>query len=303
MESIFNEAKTQAEKLLSLLKEGNGLLPKRIVPRNLLRQGFTVYKGIVAPIKAVSHKYLFDDFEAPFLIAYIALFEKLIDENSSVLNEFSFRTLLEMGSEDSFIILDKRVEKNDKKIFILVSLLADYSSIETSMRTMFNDWLTKLFDEHEHFIEQMLPEKDLLFLKELKDLLNQNSIDLDRFTVLLKEARELRNKVKANILNKYKQKRVFSLNDMYKRIKSGESHMLHGNAFLILNRLNQQSEENHLFRVFAYLTISGTDMLNHLSGFLDNKSYSQKVDEFNKEHSDFKKRFKIAWEKSNGKKY
>lgn len=298
MVSIFEEAKIQAEKLLSLLKEANGLLPKRIVPSNLLRQGFTVYKGIVAPIRSVSHKYLFDDFEAPFLEAYIALFEKLIEEKSSVLNEFSFRTLLEMGSEDSFIILDKRVEKDDKKIFILVSLLADYSSIETSMRSMFNDWLTKLFDEHEEFIKQMLTEKDFRSLKELKNLLNNTTIDLDRFTILLKEIRELRNKVKANILNKYKQKRVFALNDMYKRMKSGEAHMLHGNAFLIIHRMNQQSDENHLFRIFAYLAISGTDMLNHLSGFLNHKDFSQKVDEFNKEHDEFKKRFKIAWEKS-----
>lgn len=193
---IFEEANTQAGKLLSLLKEGNGLLPKRIVPHDLLRQGFTLYRGIVAPIKSVSHKYLFDDFEVPFLEAYIALFDKLIVENSSVLNEFSFRTLLEMGSEDSFIVLDKRVGKDDKKIFVLVSLLADYSSIETSMRSVFNAWLTKLFDEHKKFIEQALSERDFNSLKELKDLLNNSSIDLDRFTILLKEVRELRNRVK-----------------------------------------------------------------------------------------------------------
>ena len=298
MDSIFEEAKIHAEKLLSFLKEGNELLPKRLVPRDLLKQGFTLYKGVVTPLNSVSHKYLFDDFEAPFLEAYIALFEKLIEQNSSVLNEFSFRTLLEMGSEDSFIILDKRVEKDDKKIFILVSLLADYSSIETSMRIIFNVWLTKLSDEHEEFIKQMLPEKDFISLKELKNLLNDTSIDLDKYTILLKEVRELRNRVKANILNKYKQKKVFALNDSYKRMKSGESHMLHGNAFLVIHRMNQQSNENHLFRVFAYLTISGTDMLNHLSGFLDNKSYSQKIDKFNKELKDFKERFKKAWENS-----
>lgn len=298
MENIFKEAEIQAEKLLYLLKDGNELFPKRIVPIDLLKQGFTVYRGVVTPIKSVSHKYLFDDFEAPFIEAYIALFEKLIEEKDSATNEFSFRTLLEMGSEDSFIILDKRVEKDDKKIFILVSLLADYSSIETSMRSIFNAWLTKLFNEHKEFIKQALPEKAFTLLKELKDLLGNSSIVLDRFTVLLKDVRELRNKVKANILNKYKQKKIFALNDMYKRMKSGESHMLHGNAFLIINRMNQQSEENHLFRVFAYLAISGTDMLNRLSGFLGNKNYSQKVNEFNKKHSDFKLKFRIAWEKS-----
>lgn len=81
-------------------------------------------------------------------------------------------------------------------------------------------------------------------------------------------------------------------------MKSGEAHMLHGNAFLIIHRINKQSDENHLFRVFAYLGISGTDMLNRVSGFLDDKSYSQKIGAFNKDHEEFKKRFKIAWEKS-----
>ena len=298
MDIIFREAKLQAEKLLSLLKEGNKLLPKRIVPTELLRQGYTFYKGIVAPTKSVSHRYLFDDFEAPFLEAYIALFAKLVEENSSVSNEFAFRTLLEMGSEDSFIILDNRVEKDDKKLFVLVSLLADYSSIETSMRNIFNEWLTKLYQENEKFLKLMLPEEDIKILEDLKDLLKNSTIELDRYTILLKKARQLLSKVKANLLEKYKQKKVFELNDMYKRMKSGEAHMLHGNAFLIINRMNQQSVENHLFRVFAYLTISGSDMLNRLSSFLGNKDFSKKVEEFNKEHDEFKKVFKLAWEKS-----
>lgn len=300
MDNIFGEAKLQAEKLLSLLKEGNKLLPKRLVPTELLRQGYTLYKGIVAPTNSVSHRYLFDDFEAPFLEAYIAIFGKLVEESSSVSNEFAFRTLLEMGSENSFIILDKRVEKDDKKLFVLVSLLADYSSIETSMRSIFNEWLTKLYQENEEFLKLMLLEKDIKILEELKDLIKNTNIDLDRYTILLKKVRQLLSKVKTNLLNKYKQKKVFALNDMYKRAKSGEAHMLHGNAFLILNRMNQQSAENHLFRVFAYLIISGNDILNHLSSFLGNQDFSKKVEEFNKEHDEFKKRFKLAWENSKG---
>lgn len=298
MDSIFDEAKIQAETLLSLLKEGNDMLPKRIVPKDLLKQGYTLYKGIVAPLKSVSHKYLFDDFESPFLDAYISLYEKLIEERASVSNEFSFRTLLEMGSEDSFIILDKRVEKSDRRLFILASLLADYGSIETSMRTLFYEWLNKLYSENKEFLQQKLSVQDFQTLGELNDFLKNTNIDLDQYTLLLRKARELRNKVKAGILNKHKQKKVYALNNMYKRMKSGESHMLHGNAFLIIHRMNQQSEENHLFRVFAYLAISGTDMLNHLSGYLENKTFSQNVAEFNEQHDEFKKRFKVAWEKA-----
>ncbi len=298
MNNIFDEAKMDAEEFVSLLREGNNLLPKRIVPKELLKQGYTLYKGIVAPLRSVSHKYLFDDFESPFLEAYIALYGKLIEERLSVSNEFSFRTLLEMGSEDSFILLDKRVEKDDRKLFILVSLLADYSSIETSMRNLFYEWLDKLYNEHKEFLQEVLSEKDFQSLGELTNLLKNTNLDLDQYTLLLRKVRELRNKVKADILNKYKQKKMFELNDMYKRMKSGEAHMLHGNAFLIIHRMNQQSEENHLFRVFAYLTISGTDILNRLSDFLANKAFSQKVVEFNKQHDEFKKRFREEWEKA-----
>ncbi len=298
MDNIFGEAKLQAEKLLSLLKEGGELLPKRMVPTGLLRQGYTLYKGIVAPTKSVSHRYLFDDFEAPFLEAYIGLFAKILDENSSISNEFAFRTLLEMGSEDSFIIFDKRVKQEDKKLFVLISLLADYSSIETSMKNLFNEWLAKLYQENKEFLKLALPEEDIKILGELKKLLENSNIELDRYTILLKMVRQLLNKVKANLLNKYKQKKVFELNDMYKRMKSGEAHMLHGNAFLIINRMKQQSVENHLFRVFAYLTISGTDILNRLSSFLGNKDFSKKTEEFNKKNDEFKKGFKLAWEKS-----
>jgi len=298
MENIFVEAKSKAEKLLSLLTEGKKLLPKRRVPTELLRRGYTLYKGFVTPTGTVSHRYLFDDFEVPFLEAYIVLFKKLIEESPSASNEFSFRTLLEMGSENSFIIFDKNVEKDDKKLFILVSLLADYSSVETNMREFFNNWLIKLFQEHEAFLKSRLKQNDFNMLTELKELIDVPRIPLDRYTILLKQARQLLSKVKADILNKYSQKKVFNLTDGYKRMKSGESHTLHGNAFLIIHRMNQQSNENHLFRVYAYLTISGTDMINRLSSFLNNQNYSKKVEQFNKEHDEFKKRFKLAWEKA-----
>jgi hypothetical protein len=297
-EEIFNESRLEVEKLLALMEEGRSLFPKRLVPEVLLQQGLTYYKGLVVPTSSVSHKYLYDDYEVPFLEGFIALFKKLLEDASSVSNEFAFRTLLEMGSENSFIILDKRVDKDDKKLFILVSLLADYSSIETSMRTIFNEWLTKLYQENVKFLRLRLSEGDIKTLEELIILLKNAKIDFDQYTILLKSVRQLLSKVKSDLLNKYNQKKVFGLNDGYKRMKSGEAHMLHGNAFLIMNRMKQQSKENHLFRVYAYLTISGIDLLNCLSSFLNNQNFSKKVEDFNKEHNVFKLKFKSAWEKT-----
>lgn len=296
MEKIFIDAKSILEEMLILLRKGRDLLPQKRVPIELLKQGFTNYKGVITPTKTVSHRYLFDDFETPFLEAYIALFRKLLEEHVNISNEFAFRTLLEMGCEDSFIIFDKIVENDDKKLFILILLLADYSSIETNERALFNGWLIKLFQENIVFLKSRISKSDFNSLIEFKNLLHEQTIPLVRYTILLKIARQLVSKVKSVILNKYAQKKIFGLSDTYKRMKSGESHMLHGNAFLILDRMSNQPVENHEFRVFAYLTIAGTDILNRLSGFLNDGRFTEKTDCFMKKLNDFKPKFNSEWE-------
>lgn len=296
--SIFDEADLQARKLLDLLEEGNNLFPKQLVPKKLLTEGMTYYKGIITPLGNVSYKYLYDDFEQPFLIAYIDLFGKILEEKLSVSNEFAFRTLAEMGSEDSFVLFDPRVDEEDKRLFKLLSLLADYSSIETSMRSIFNEWLNKLFEEHKAFLESKLSKGDFATLEELRIVIGEANVDVNKYTVLIKRVRQLFSRVKSDILNKYARKKIMQLSDGYKRMKSGESHMLHGNAFLIINRMRQQTKENHLFRVFAYLAISGNDMIVRLASFLKDDKFSEKVDVFLREHESFKKKFSYAWGES-----
>ncbi len=132
MNDIFSEAKSQAEKLLTLLIEGEGLLPERLVPKELLKQGYTLYKGFTVPTASVSHKYLFDDYEAPFLAAYIELFRKLVEECTNVTNEFSFRTLLEIGSENSLTSNDERLFPQifqELAVKILLAMAADTLTI------------------------------------------------------------------------------------------------------------------------------------------------------------------------------
>lgn len=292
---ILDEAKVEAEELLQLLIEGSKLFPKELVPKALLGIGYTYYKGVVVPLSSISYKILYDGYEVSFLEGYISMFRKILEENDSISNEFSFRTLLEMGSENSFFLLSPQVEKDDKKLFTLLSLLADYSSIETSMRLVFYDWFNKLYNEYEIFLKSNLSENDVKILEEMRNLLKESSPDLDKYGRLLKGERQLFSKAKSDLLNKYARKKIFQLSDGYKRMKSGEAHMLHGNAFLILNRMSQQSQENHLFRVFAYLTISGVDLLNRLSEFLGNEDFSKKVEEFNEKHNKFKVKFSSAW--------
>lgn len=297
MESVISEAQSILHELLFLLEEGFKLLPHNNVPKELRQAGYTLYKGVITPEKIVAHKYLFDYFESPFLIGYIALFKALLNEHESVSNEFAFRTLLEMGCENSFILFNKAVDPSDKKIFILATLLADYSSIETSERKIFNKWLINLFNEHKTFLNTNLSKQDYEDVDKLVKLLQLSAIPLDQFTKQIKIVRQLINKLKSSIMNKYEQTGIFKLTDTYKRMKSGEAHMLHGNAFLILDRMGQQSHANHVFRVLAYLTISGVDLLNMLPGFLKNDQYSKKVSEFMTRQAEFRKRFQSEWAK------
>lgn len=291
---IFQESQEQAEKLLTLLSEGFTLFPKKLVPKELIRKEYTYYKGFIAPIPSVSHRYLYDDYEAPFLDAYISLFKKILEERESFTNEFAFRTFLEMGVENSFIIFDQKVSKDDKKLYILTSLLADYASIDTSMRGMFKNWFNKLYNENRLFLAKKLA-KEIKILDNLKIIFDKNELDLEKYASILKQAREMNNKIKARILRSYKEKKVLNFSQGYKRMKSGEAHTLHGNVFLIFYRMRQQPE-NHLFRLYAYLTISGNDLLDRLKKYLDKTPYSKKVAEYMKNNADFRIKFKKEWE-------
>lgn len=295
---IYRESEILIAKLASLLKEGYELFPKVLIPTNLLLQGLTSHKGIIVKLDDVAHKYLYEGYEDPFLRAYISLFEKIFSEKTATTNEFSFRALLEMGVEDSFILFDPRVDEKDKKLYTLLILLADYSSIETSMKGMFHDWFNKLFKNNEDFLKGTLSDKDLQVILDLKHTINQTSINEDVFTSLLKYSRQLINKHKSNILNKYAQKKIFELTKTYKRMKSGESHTLHGNVFLIAYRMGQQSVDNHLFRVHAYLTISGNALLTKLSEYHKNDKYTGKVNGYIKEYDLFKAKFTESWANS-----
>jgi hypothetical protein len=63
--------------------------------------------------------------------------------------------------------------------------------------------------------------------------------------------------------------------------------------------LEQQTESNHLFRIYAYLSVSGNDMLRRLGGYLGNVNYSQKVTRYLKEFDEFKDKFNNAWRLDN----
>lgn len=282
------------EKLLQLLVEAKSLFPTVKVPLALLRQGLTEYKGVIVPLKNVSHRYLYDFYDGNFIDTYIKLFQKIYEEKASCSTEFAFRTLLEMGVEESFILYDSRIDDDEKNTYTLLKTLVDYFSIETGMRALFSGWYKQLFEENKAKIETSLPAGDYSVMTNIFSRLD-GPFD-EEFTKALVDGRQLCNTIKARVLNKYSQKKIFVLTEGYKRIKSGEAHTLHGNIFLLNYRLTQQSEQNHLFRVYAHLTISGNDMLKRLSDYLGNQSFTDKVSSHLSQFDGFKTKFNEAWQ-------
>ena len=297
-EDILKKAKEQVIKLLSLLEEGYELFPSRKVPTNLLAEGYTYYKNIVVPLEIVSHKYLYDEYEVPFFEAFISLFKRMIEESSSFSNELAFRTLLEMGTEDSYILFDQNITANEKKLYTIVSLLADYSSIETVMKQLFVGWFNKLYVENKTFLETSLSEKQIETLEGMGKNVNKEQLDDVEYTQLIKRTRQIVSDVKSGIFNNHEQRKLLVRTNGFKRMKSGESHTLHGNVFLIAFRIKQQSLDNHLFRVYAYLTIAGNELLERLSKYHKNKIFEEKVKKYIEENRKFRNSFNVKWERA-----
>jgi len=297
MNNLFIEADKEIKKFLVLIKEGQDLFPTTYVSADLLKKGFVQYNGVIVPLDKVSYKFLFDYYHKAFLSAYITFFERLWEERNSLTNEFALRAILEMGIENSFIIFDRRVENNDKKLYLTILLLTDYSSIETSMKSLFYGWFNRLLNENEEFLHTNISPKEWKIISDLKDVV-KDSFDKIKYRKAIKKARSLLSNVKYKILEKYTKKNIYIETENYKGIKSGESHTLHGNIFLIIHRLNQKSQENHLFRVYSYLFISGIEMLKRLSDFHNDKFYKEEALNFIDNHSKFKIKLIEAWKSS-----
>jgi len=204
---MLKKAEEQSKKLLELLEGGYNLFPSRKVPVDILLSGYTYYKGIVVPTKVVAHRYLYDDYENPFLNAFIALFKKILEESSSYSNELGFRTLLEMGTEDSYVLFDQKVSGEEKRLYTTIVLLADYSSIETAMKPFFVDWFNKLLGENKTFLIDKLNEKQILLLEIMSEIINKKELDEDAYTQATKQIRQMVSDIKANIINYHEQKK------------------------------------------------------------------------------------------------
>ncbi len=290
---IFQEAEQKTSQLLTALNNVQGYFLTPKVPKSLLNAGLTYYKGVVVPLNLVSHRYIFEYYEIGFWDTFVALCEKVYEEREAVLSEFAFRTLLEMGIDESFILFDPFVEATDKKKYILLKILTDYGSIETSMQSFFNQWFNRLIIDHRTFINQHFSEKQKALIKSFEDALNNKQEDI--FTKTLISTRRLCMRMKDQIISKHEKAGHIIISNSLKRMKSGEAHTIHGNIFLLPHRLNKQPKENHLFRVFMYLFYSGIEALTRVVPFLKNEELAKKTDPILNELRGFKTKLASEW--------
>ena len=293
-ENIFLQADARISKLFQVMEDTQKYFPTVVVPRTLLKSGFTYYKGIIAPLKSVSHRYLFEFYESGFWSAFTLLSRTVYEEREAKLSEFTFRALIEMGIDECFILFDQFVDPVEKRKYVLLKTLVDYSSIETGQKPLFNQWFESLMKEEKIFIEQHFTDKQQALLQVLGD--NINKSQEKEYTKALISVRRLCMQVKDQIVSKHEQAGHIRISNSYRRMKSGEAHTIHGNIFLLPYRLKQQTRENHLFRVYTYLFFSGIEALTRVVNFLKNDKFSKETDIILSDLNKFKLVFRDVWE-------
>ncbi|HLL61355.1 MAG TPA: hypothetical protein VK338_06575, partial [Candidatus Nitrosocosmicus sp.] len=119
--------------ILSLLESANKLFKRRSIS--------------ISDQKYDSFNSLFLYYREVFLESYINLFNAIYKNKDDIFTEFSFRTLLEMGVEDSFIIFSNKVPEKEKRNYILLTILSEYGF--SSMKSEnFRKWFDEIFNEN-----------------------------------------------------------------------------------------------------------------------------------------------------------
>jgi len=132
-----------------------------------------------------------------------------------------------MGVEE-FYLISFPINPVEKKKYVLLKTLVDYSSIETGQQELFDKWFTNLMGEEKDFIDQQFTDKHKgcsaitrRHLTKTKRMIHKSLISTRRLCMQVKE----------DILNRHKQAGHLALSNAYQRMKSGEAHTIHGNIF------------------------------------------------------------------------
>lgn len=207
---------------------------------------------------------LFIYYQKVFIQAFLRLYHDIYDNKNNKFIQFSFRTLIEMGMEDSFILFNKRVPEKDRRNYILLTLLTDYA-LTSQKDSSFEQWFDSVFNTNMNMLTPVQVFQMRQYIRKLKT----KKID-DNYMKMLRSVRRLIFKKKNEIIDRHKIKDHFDIDvDV---ILSSHSHILHGNPFLI-NRLLKNNHIEHEQLTLFCLTISGLTFLKNISQSVQNASF------------------------------
>ena len=199
--TIFNEADEEIKLLQEILKVASKYLPNTYTPTILYLHGLTIYNKTVVPINSVSHNVMFESFNKTFFSCFNSLFNKVYEERHYFTSEFAFRTLIDMGVKNSFLMFNDSVDKLDHDRFVLISLIADNYDFKKNTTSEFKDWFDKLYKDYGNILTEKEKEKIAELVLSKNDEGHAHSI---------KTIRNMSGEVRNNLIDKYSSKRIFN---------------------------------------------------------------------------------------------
>lgn len=277
-DEVFHSSDKIIRRIVKLLNKlsaelhKNGLPPQRISD---LQQGLVFNGKVYVPLSSIEHRILLDGYETIFLDTFISLFQKVYKDRKHLLTQFSLRTLAEMGFPRCQILFSKTLSKEEQSKFRLLIMLADYGFIALNNRNNI-DTFDKLLEE----------DGDLLSVKQ-KEVMNllissarENNLELHK--VFTKRARKMIDSTQDSLFKRTPILPIFRAGNV-EALFSGFSHILHGNILLISDILTNKRPNQHKLRVYWFLLLTGINMVNQVTLFLEDSQIQKRVEKFNKE--------------------
>lgn len=240
---------------------------------DLKQEQFRLPSGVIVPSKSIEYYILFDHYELLVVQSLIRLQKNIFNKRDSPFIAFSLRTLLDIGINRINVLFADEITRCEKKHLKLLASLIDFVSTDDPL---FKEYFIKLFEAEK---SNLLQKERQLFQDILSLMKSKNDIELMERVI---KARRKLSDVETKILAKIEPLAI--LNKANTRLfRSWQSHMLHGNPFLIQNVFEAHNKERGKLKAFAILMITGLNSINRLANYLNDPKISLEVKYKNRE--------------------
>ncbi len=289
-EELFKSSDKLIRRILLLLKEISGEMHKRTLPLQRvsdLQHGLVFNGKVYIPLDSIEHRILLEGYEILFVDTFITLFQKIYKDRKYLLTQFSLRTLAEMGFPRCQILFSKVLTKEETNRYKLLIMLADYGSLALGSKSN-----TYTFDKILKEDGDFLSENQKEIMKQFIDSAKKNNPEAHK--ILTKKARKMIESTQAQLFKKTTILPIFREGNI-EALFSGFSHILHGNLLLISDILANKRPNQHKLRVYWFLLLTGINIANQISLFLDNPKILRKVEKYNKDFDPIALKIKDYW--------